>query len=167
MRETLRTRLVGADGKTRRSASRDERVEHVGVLMRCMKALLDTRVGRTGRGSEVVCAERGNGSGVICGHTQRPGKRIGIGRGFGIIVEGAVHRCRREAIVASHKDDGGCKRWQRALERITASTHEGASAVEEEGDIGAESAGNRDEALIVHGNARELRVRPERRSRIA
>lgn len=167
MRETLRARLVGADGKTRRPASRDERVEHVGVLMRRMKALLNTRIGRTSRRSEVVCAERGNGGGVICGHTQRLGERISIGRGFGIIVEGVVHRCRRKAIIASHKDDGDRKRWQRALEHIAASAHEGASAVEEECDIGSEGAGNRHEALIVHGNVHELRVRLERRSRIA
>lgn len=167
MRETLRTRLVSADGKTRRPASRDERVEHVGVLMRRMKAPLNTRVGRTSRRPEVVCAERGNGSGVVCGHTQRPGERIGIGCGSGIIVEGVIHRCRREAIVASHKDDGGRKRRQCTLEHIAASAHEGASAVKEEGDIGTESTGNRHEALIMHGNVRELRVCLERRSRIA
>lgn len=167
MRETLRARLVSADGKTRRAASRDERVEHVGVLMRRMKAPLNTRIGRTSRRSEVISTERGDGSGVICGQTQRLGERIGIGRGFGIIVEGVVHRCRREAIVASHKDDGDRKRWQRALEHVTAPAHECASAVEEEGDIGPEGAGNRHEALIVHGNVHELRVRLERRRRIA
>ena len=167
MRETLRTRLVGADGETRRSASRDERVEHIGMPMCHMKALLNTRVGRTGRGPKVVCAECGNGGGVVCGHTQRLGERISIGRRHGVIVEGAVHRCRRKAIVASHEDDGGCKRWQRALEQVTASAHEGASAVEEEGDVGTENTGNRNKALIVHGNVRESRVRLERRSRIA
>lgn len=131
-----------------------------------MKALLNTRVGRTGRGPKVVCAERGNGGGVVCGHTQRLGERIGIGRRHVVIVEGAVHRCRRKAIVASHEDDGGCKRWQRALEQVTASAHEGTSAIEEEGNIGTKGTGNRNEPFIVHGNVRELRVRPEHRSRI-
>lgn len=167
MRETLRTRLVSADGKTRRPASRDERVEHVGVLMRCMKALLNARVGRAGRRSEVICAERGNGSGVIYGHTQRLGERIGIGCGHGIIVEGVVHRCRREAIAASHKDDGSRKWWQRALEHVTASTHEGAATVKEEGDIGTEGTGNRHEPPVMYGNVRKLCVRLEHRSRIA
>lgn len=167
MRETLRTRLVGADGKTRRTASRNECVEHVRVRVRCMKALLNTRVGRTGRRPEVIGAACGNGGDVIRGHAQRPGERIGIGNGHGIIVEGAVHRCRGKTIVASHEDDGGRKRRQRTFEHVAASAHEGTSAIEEEGDVGTKGTGNRNEPLIVHGNVRELRVRLERRSRIA
>lgn len=167
MRETLRARLVGADGKTRRAASRDERVEHVGVLMRRMKALLNTRIGHTSRRSEVVCAERGNGGGVICSHTQRLGKRIGIGRGRGPIVEDVVHHCRRKAVVAPHKDDGGRKRRQRALEHVATSAHEGGSTIEEKGDIGTEGTGNRHESLVVYGNVREPCIRLEHRGRIA